>query len=103
MSIQVILTEKEILGTPNDMQLGELARNKYWQVIRDAEGPQYDDENFGMIIGADGLVTAIHRPNDYDTCVICGKETPYLRSTHVDMRFFYVDGSGQTCEDCYNK
>ena len=139
MSITVILTENEILNTPNDAMLGELTRNKYWQARRDAEGPQYDDEHFGMIIGEDGLVKSINRPyrcsicnkdtskvdydyldgfnhltcvleqenesrqNEYDKCVICGKDTPYLRSTHVDMRFFYVDGSGQTCEDCYNK
>ena len=103
MSITVILTEKEILETSNNMELGELTRNKYWQARRDAEGPQYDDEHFGMIIGEDGLVTAIHRPNEYDKCVICGKDSPYLRSTHVDMRFFYVEGAGQTCEDCYNK
>ena len=139
MSIQVILTEKEILETPNDMMLGELTRNKYWQARRDIEGPQYDDERFGIVIGEDGLVKSVNRPytcsichkdtsnveyeyivgydhlscileqenesrqNEYDKCVICGKDTPYLRSTHVDMRFGYVDGAGQTCEDCYNK
>jgi len=103
MSITVILTEKEILNTPNDAMLGELTRNKYWQARRDQEEPQYDDEHFGMVIGEDGLVTAIHRPNDYDTCVVCGKVTPYLRSTHVDMRYYYIEGSGQLCEDCYNK
>jgi len=131
MSIQVILTEKEILETPNDMQLGELTRNKYWQARRDHEGPQYDDEHFGMVIGDDGLVKSIirpyrcsicggdtseieydylvgydhlscllkeeERPDDFDKCVICGKETPYLRSTHIDLREGYVEGGGQGC------
>ena len=46
MSIKVTLTEKEILETPNDSMLGELTRNKYWQVRRDFEGPQYDEEYF---------------------------------------------------------
>jgi hypothetical protein len=138
MSIKVTLTEKEILETPNDMMLGELTRNKYWQARRDHEGPQYDDEHFGIIIGEDGLVKSIVRPyrcsicggdtseveydylvgydhlgcvlkqedenlNTLDKCVLCGKETAYLRSTHVDMRIGYVEGSGQLCMDCYNK
>jgi len=105
MSIQVILTENEILNTPNDAMLGELTRNKYWRARRDAEGPQYDDEHFAMVIGEDGLVKSIIHPKDqiYDKCVLCGKETPYLRSTHIDMRYYYIEGSGQLCEDCYNK
>jgi hypothetical protein len=132
MSIKVTLTEKEILDTPNDSMLGELTRNKYWQARRDQEGPRYDDEDFGIIIGEDGLVKSIIRPYtcsicggdtseiDYDylvgydhlgcvlkqeeitkdtldKCVICGKESPYLRSTHVDLRVGYVDGGGQGC------
>ena len=133
MSIKVTLTEKEILDTPNDSMLGELTRNKYWQARRDQEGPQYDDEHFGMIIGEDGLVKSIIRPytcsicggdtseidydylvgydhlgcvlkvegetkaDEFDKCVICGKETPYLRSTHIDLREGYVEGGGQGC------
>ena len=132
MSIQVTLTEKEILDTPNDLQLGELTRNKYWQARRNHEGPQYDDEHFGLTIGEDGLVKSINRsftcsicggdtseiyydylvgydhlgcilkeeevrPDAFDKCVICGKETPYLRSTHIDLREGYVEGGGQGC------
>jgi hypothetical protein len=133
MSIKVTLTEKEILDTPNDSMLGELTRNKYWQARRDHEGPQYDDEHFGMVIGDDGLVKSIIRPytcsicggdtseidydylvgydhlgcvlkveeetkeDEYDKCVICGKESPYLRSTHIDLRTGYVEGGGQGC------
>ncbi len=132
MSIKITLTEKEILDTPNDALLGELTRNKYWQARRDQEGPQYDDEHFGMVIGDDGLVKSIIRPyrcsicggdtseieydylvgydhlgcvlkqeseksDEFDKCVICGKETPYLRSTHIDLREGYVEGGGQGC------
>ena len=32
-----------------------------------------------------------------DKCVICGKETPYLITTHIDLRVGYVEGSGQGC------
>jgi len=132
MSINVNLTEKEILGTPNDADLGNLVRNKFWQARRDQEGPQYDDEHLGLTIGEDGLVKSINRPftcsicgkdtseieydylvgydhlscvlkeeevrpDAFDKCVICGKETPYLRSTHIDLREGYVEGGGQGC------
>jgi hypothetical protein len=132
MSIIVILTEKVVLDTPNDAILGRLVRNKFWQARRDQEGPQYDDEHFGLTIGEDGLVRSINRPftcsicggntseidydylvgydhlgcvlkeeevrpNTFDKCVICGKETPYLRSTHIDLREGYVEGVGQGC------
>jgi hypothetical protein len=141
MSINVILTEKEILSTSNNSELGEMARNKFWQARRDQEGPQYDDEHFGLTIGEDGLVKSINRPFtcsicggdtseidydylvgydhlgcvldeengittieeesdnslQYDHCVICGKETPYLRSTHIDLREGYIEGGGQGC------
>lgn len=37
-------------------------------------------------------------PNDiYDNCVICGKQTPYKTSTHIDLRVGYVEGAGQGC------
>ena len=132
MSIKVTVTEKEILETPNDSMLGELTRNKYWQARRDEEGPQYDDEDFGIVIGEDGLVKKIvhpytcsicgqntseidydylvgydhlgcvlkteeENPDAFDKCVICGKESPYLKSTHIDMRVGYVEGGGQGC------
>ena len=132
MSINVILTEKEVLDTPNDAILGRLVRNKFWQARRDQEGPQYDDEHFGLTIGEDGLVKSINRPftcsicggntseidydylvgydhlgcvlkeeevrpDTFDKCVICGKETPYLRSTHIDLREGYIEGGGQGC------
>lgn len=139
MSIKVTLTEEEILGTPNNMELGEKTRNKYWQARRDSEGPQYDDEHVVLNIGEDGLVKSIGKPwvcsycgkstedveydylvgydhlgcvlddennldeeedssqLEYDKCVLCGKESPYLRSTHIDLREGYVEGGGQGC------
>lgn len=38
-----------------------------------------------------------------DKCVMCGKETPYSKSTHIDLRDYYVEGCGQLCEDCWFK
>lgn len=46
-----------------------------------------------------GNVIAVGSINDdnYDECVICGKKTPYTRSTHIDLRYGYVEGAGQGC------
>lgn len=38
-----------------------------------------------------------------DKCVICGKETPYRKSDHIDARLHYVEGCGQLCRECYTK
>jgi len=131
MSIQVIITEKEVLDTPNYYELGRIATNRYWQARSDQEGPQLGDELFHMSIDENGLVTSINRPwtcsicgesteeieydylvgydhlgcvlkvedsgDQYDKCVICGKETPYLKSTNIDYRTGYVEGGGQGC------
>lgn len=37
----------------------------------------------------------------YETCIMCGKETTTLKSTHIDFRYGYVEGAGQLCRDCY--
>ncbi len=37
-----------------------------------------------------------------EKCVLCGAETEYFRSTPIDKRKHYVEGSGQLCEDCDN-
>lgn len=39
----------------------------------------------------------------YEDCVSCGKETTDKKSTHVDLRQYYVDGAGQLCADCYDR
>jgi len=45
-----------------------------------------------------GCVLKIEDSGDqYDKCVICGKETPYLKSTNIDYRTGYVEGGGQGC------
>lgn len=38
-----------------------------------------------------------------DKCIICGEETAYDESTHIDMRYNYVEGAGQLCTKCVNK
>lgn len=38
-----------------------------------------------------------------ETCVGCGKPTPYDKNIPVTARHFYIDGSGQLYSDCWNK
>ena len=131
MDIIVTLTKEEILNRPNDFELGEYVRNKYWQERRNQEGPPRDDEHFMMEINPDGTVKKIIKPwtcsicgedtseveydylvgydhlacvlggdpkmDEKDKCVICGQESPYLRSTNIYQREGYVEGGGQGC------
>lgn len=36
-----------------------------------------------------------------DYCVICKRSTPYLKTTHINKRKFYIECAGQLCEKCY--
>jgi hypothetical protein len=36
-----------------------------------------------------------------DKCVICGTETIYNQTDHIDMRYGYVEGAGQLCMQCF--
>ena len=38
-----------------------------------------------------------------DTCVMCGKETPYDLEDHIDTRTGYIEGAGQTCDGSCRK
>lgn len=40
---------------------------------------------------------------DKDKCVLCEKDTPYTKETHIDYRLNYIEGAGQMCEGCYEK
>lgn len=72
MSIIITITENEFLKESNNYSLGELVRKKYYEIKKNQE-------------------------DSFDHCVICGRETPYLRSTHIDHRIGYVEGGGQGC------
>ena len=43
------------------------------------------------------------RSMDKDKCVLCEKDTPYTKETHIDYRLNYIEGAGQMCEGCYEK
>lgn len=36
-----------------------------------------------------------------DRCILCGAETAYDETTHIDMRVGYIEGAGQLCINCY--
>jgi len=104
MSIVIKLTEQEILNLPNDAELGEFARQRYWNEKEQKELRDYDDEKFIIIADEDGLVKGIHLPKQnsyvedgYDKCVVCGKVSPYKTTTHIALRVGYVEGAGQGC------
>jgi hypothetical protein len=107
MSIIVNLTEEEILETPNDYDLGEKVRIKYWEQkelhIEEQKLKEMDGESYMLVPDDNGMVIGIYPPNDkytengYDKCIICGKVSPYMTSTHIDFRIGYVDGAGQGC------
>jgi hypothetical protein len=68
MTKDIKITKDEILERPNDFDLGSYVRSKL------------DEDDY-----------------DYDRCVICGKITPYLKTTNINLRVGYVEGGGQGC------
>jgi hypothetical protein len=79
--MSITITEKEILSIPNDQDLGEYIRKKYWETKNETE----------YILDL-----------EYDNCVICGKQTPYTKNTHILDRINYVEGAGQMCVNISN-
>jgi hypothetical protein len=85
MSIKIKITEKEILDKPNDSELGSYIRRKYL-VQKQMMERDVDTLSLGQI------------PDDVpEKCLVCGKLSPYTKSTHIDLRTGYVEGMGQTC------
>lgn len=64
-------------------------------------GGDTSEIDYDYLVGFDHLGCVLKedevKKDTYDKCVICGKETPYLRSTHIDLREGYVEGGGQGC------
>ncbi len=57
------------------------------------------EQHVPLTIDKNNNVIAVGSLNDdsYDECVMCGKKSPYKRSTHIDLRVGYVEGCGQGC------
>lgn len=39
--------------------------------------------------------------DNYEKCIICKTPTKYKISQPITMRFFYIEGCGQSCSQCY--
>jgi hypothetical protein len=104
--IKICIHENEISERPNDFDLGEFIRAKYWELKDTQNGYSSKDDSI-----AEKLSRLNYKINDTeekkqeretqlcskDLCVLCGKESPYLVSTHIDLRIGYVEGAGQGC------
>ena len=57
------------------------------------------NQHVPLTIDENDNVIAVGSINDdtFDVCVMCGKQSPYKRSTHIDHRIGYVEGAGQGC------
>lgn len=60
------------------------------------------DEN-NLVTEVNSAYTTIKDDTQFDNCVMCGNETQYKTSTHIDLRAGYVEGVGQLCGNCYTK
>lgn len=38
-----------------------------------------------------------------ELCIRCAQPTPYDIHTPISSRLYYIDGSGQFCEDCWKR
>lgn len=38
--------------------------------------------------------------NEFELCVLCGKQTDVRRDTNIDFRTNYIEGCGQLCREC---
>jgi len=70
---------------------------------KDTSNVEYDYlhgyNHLGCALEAESKISA----DEFDHCIMCGVETPYKRSTHIDMRIGYIEGAGQLCGKCYNQ
>lgn len=85
MSLKIKISEQEILDNPNDSILGSYVRKKYLTHIKHIE----EDNSLSM--------GQIPDYDSFDKCLICGKESPYNKSNHIDSRVGYISGVGQSC------
>jgi len=40
---------------------------------------------------------------EQESCVLCQRKTRYRIGEQIAQRQYYVEGSGQLCEDCYHQ
>ena len=83
--MRIKITEEEIMAKPNDAELGAYVRKKYL-IQKETMKRDVDDLSIGQI------------PDDKpEVCLVCGEFSPYIMSTHIDLRVGYIGGVGQGC------
>ena len=68
---------------------------------KDTSEVEYD-----YLSGYDHLGCALQndmKSDEMDCCVLCGVQTPYAKSVHIDYRRGYIEGAGQLCQSCYDR
>lgn len=62
-------------------------------------GESTSNVDYDYLAGYDHLACLLkqQQTDEKDKCVICGKESPYTKNTHIDLRIGYVEGGGQGC------
>ena len=84
--MKIKITEQEIFDNPNDTLLGSFVRQKYITEKEMMKRRDVDILSLGQI------------PDDEpEVCLVCGKQSPYTKSTHIDLRTGFLEGVGQGC------
>ena len=50
-----------------------------------------------------GREREVHRVEDKERCILCGRLTGVLKNKPVAGREHYIEGAGQLCRECYRK
>lgn len=51
----------------------------------------------------DGYFVAKQIHKETETCVICGGDTGVPKGLDISYRMYYVQGTGQLCDDCWDE
>ena len=68
-------------------------------------GKDTSEIEYDYLSGTDHLSCTLEsefKNNPIEKCVICGEATQYRFNDHIDLRYNYVEGSGQLCSKCYH-
>jgi hypothetical protein len=102
-TMEVKVTKEEIFSNPNDYELGRLVRRKYWEQTCEICGDPTYRISSEHLVGYNHMECVLKRDNEYDACVLCGRQTSYKRSTPIDLRIGYIEGAGQACDGTCRK
>jgi predicted membrane protein len=50
-----------------------------------------------------GRMNLFKEKNEFEECILCHESTDVKKTTHVDLREYFVKGMGQSHEKCYQE